>query len=454
MNSMAYWQQMSWGFSFVNCLPFVLLLFFIAVLPFVPAISKWWEKFSNKFYLVAVLAGAGVWLYVGPTGDIAKIGETFLEYTAFLALLGALFVVSGGIHISGAFAGLPYINTMFLGLGGFLASVLGTTGASMILIRPLLRANRLRKYKAHIVIFFIFIVSNCGGVLSPLGDPPLYLGFLRGVHFFWTLRLIPEWALTILVLLFIFHIIDDFIFDKEEMNMRTSLIQEIGLSQKAVHVEGWANVFYLFGILLTVLVSGYWLEPALKSSCGEEQSQIFSKLFQIAAMSLLAFLSYKTTNRKIHFDNQFTFGPIIEVAILFFGIFGSMIPTLALLAAKGKDLALNHPWEYFWMSGVLSSFLDNAPTYLSFATLAAGQNGISPLHLNELAAQSPYLLAAVSCGSVFMGANSYIGNGPNFMVKAIAEYSGVEMPSFGGYMLWSGAILIPTFILVTFVFFG
>ncbi len=454
MENQSYWQSMEQWKAGLNCSPFFLLLFFIAVLPFVPKVNEWWEKLGNKLILSGLCALAGIWLYVAPTGDHGKIWETFLEYAAFLSLLGALFTVSGGIHISGAFAGLPYINTLFLGLGGFLASFLGTTGASMILIRPLLRANRLRKHKTHIVVFFIFIVSNCGGVLTPLGDPPLYLGFLRGVPFFWTFRLIPVWALILLILLFIFHILDDRIFDEEEKNMRVNLIREIEGAERTIHIQGWPNVFFLFAILATILVSGDLIYPGLRESQGEKAAQEISKIFQIFMMTGIGIFSHRMTSPKIHYDNQFSFAPIQEVAVLFLGIFGSMIPTLALLEAKGQSLALAHPWQYFWFSGFLSSFLDNAPTYLSFATLAAGQNGLTADHLGTLAEKFPHLLAAISCGSVLMGANSYIGNGPNFMVKAIAEYMGVKMPSFGGYLLWSLSVLVPVFILVTFVFFG
>ncbi len=453
MNAMAYWQQMGWGLAALHFLPFFLLLFFIAVLPFIPFTAGWWEHMRNKFLTAAVCAGAGIFLYVHPTGDYAKVLDTYLDYLAFLVLLGSLFTVAGGIHITGAFAGLPYINTLFLGLGAVLSSFLGTTGASMVLIRPLLRANQFRRHKSHVIVFFIFIVSNCGGLLTPLGDPPLYLGFLKGVPFWWTFyRLIPIWALTLLILLFIFHLIDDRIFDDEETHVRGSLIQTIQEAKQPIHIEGWANVFCLGGILTTVMLSGYSLNPYLEAHCGAWASTL-SRLIQIAVMLVFAVVSYKRTPLVIHEENQFGFGPIIEVAVLFFGIFGAMIPALTLLEAKGQTIAITHPWAYFWLSGFLSSFLDNAPTYLSYASLAAGQHGLSTAHLGQLADQYPQILAAISCGSVFMGANSYIGNGPNFMVRAIAEQARVKMPSFGGYMLWSGAILIPVFILMTFIFF-
>jgi Na+/H+ antiporter NhaD/arsenite permease-like protein len=430
----------------------VIFLFLIAVFPFIRGTASWWEKPRNKFLSAAVCAGAGVFLYLSPTGDAAKVVDTYLDYLAFLALLGSLFTVSGGIHISGAFAGLPYINTLFLGFGAVLSSFLGTTGASMVLIRPLLRANQLRRHKTHIVVFFIFIVSNCGGLLTPLGDPPLYLGFLKGVPFWWTFRLLPIWSLTLLILLFLFHLIDDRVFDGEEVHIRGSLIQAIQEAKQPVRVEGWRNVFCLGGILLTVLLSGYWLNPWLETH-GVAQAGWISKVCQIGSMLFFALLSYKTTRPSIHEENQFSFGPMIEVAVLFFGIFGAMIPALTILEAKGGTIAVSHPWAYYWLSGFLSSFLDNAPTYLSFAALGAGQNGLSTAHLGDLAEKFPQILAAISCGSVMMGANSYIGNGPNFMVRAIAEQARVKMPSFGGYMLWSGAVLIPVFILITFIFF-
>jgi Na+/H+ antiporter NhaD/arsenite permease-like protein len=452
MDSMVYWQQMSWGMVGLNFLPFGLLLVLIAVLPFISFTAGWWEKMGNKFLTAALCSGSGVFLYLHPTGDVSKIFQTYLDYLSFMVLMGAFFTASGGIHISGAFAGLPYINTLFLGFGGVLASLLGTTGASMVLIRPLLRANQLRRHKSHVVVFFIFIVSNCGGILMPLGNPPLFLGFLRGVPFLWTFRLITEWSLVMLILLFIFHLIDDRIFDGEETHIRGSLIQAIQEAEKPIHVEGWSNVFYLLAIMLVALGSSYWLNPWLEAHWST-QAETVSKLFQIAVMSLLAYLSYKTTAPTIHEENQFSFGPMVEVGVLFFGIFGAMIPSLAILEAKGPTIALTHPWQFFWASGILSSFLDNAPTYLSYAVLAAGQNGINPNHLGDLAARFPNLLAAISCGASFMGANTYIGNGPNFMVRAIAEQARVKMPSFGGYMLWSGAVLIPVFILVTFVFF-
>jgi Na+/H+ antiporter NhaD/arsenite permease-like protein len=453
METFHYWQSLGAAMSLLSVLPFAGLILLIAILPFFPAAACWWEKHLNKFKVALVCAIGGILLYFIPTGDMHKILTTYLEYAAFLALLASLFVISGGIHISGAFAGFPYMNTIFLAIGAVLASLLGTTGASMIMIRPMLRANCHRRHNAHVVIFFIFIVGNCGGLLTPLGDPPLYLGFLRGVPFAWTLHLAPQWVLVNFLLLFIFYIFDAWYFRREEDHMRATLVGEIRKANRKIHIQGWINVLFLLGIMGVILASCYFIYPILARCRGELAAEIGSKIFQVIMMGILACGSYRLTSARIREENEFTFAPIREVAILFFGIFGAMIPALALMAAKSQLLALREPWHYFWMSGSLSSMLDNAPTYLVYATLAAGQNHLSATHLGDLAAQFPSLLAAISCGTVFMGAITYIGNAPNFMVKSVAEHAHVKMPSFGGFMLWSGAILIPIFILQTYVFF-
>ncbi|MDD5676391.1 MAG: sodium:proton antiporter [Kiritimatiellae bacterium] len=439
--------------SLLSALPFAVLILLIAILPFFQSAASWWEQHRNKFKVALVCATGGILLYVIPTGDLNKIGMTYLEYAAFLMMLASLFVISGGIHISGAFAGFPYTNTLVLAIGAVLASLLGTTGASMVLIRPLLRANHQRRHKTHIVIFFIFVVSNCGGLLTPLGDPPLYLGFLRGVPFDWTLRLAPQWLLVNFLLLFVFHMLDTWHFRREEAHMRATFIGEIKQAKKKIHIQGWINVLFLMGITSVILASGYYIHPLLARGWGDPTAEIGSKIIQIIMMGLLAFGSYRLTSERIHHVNEFTFVPIREVTILFFGIFGAMIPALALLEAKSQVLALREPWQYFWMSGILSSCLDNAPAYLVYSTLATNQHHLSALHLGELADQFPSLLAAISCGTVFMGALTYIGNGPNFMVKSMAEHARIKMPSFGGYILWSGAILVPIFILQTLIFF-
>ncbi|MBI2438786.1 MAG: sodium:proton antiporter [Lentisphaerae bacterium] len=453
MEASHYWQDLGAAPALLSALPFAGFILLIAVLPFFPTASAWWEQHRNKFKVALTCAALGILAYFIPTGDLAKIGITYLEYAAFIVMLAALFVIAGGIHISGAFAGFPSSNAAFLAVGAVLASLLGTTGASMILIRPLLRSNRQRRHKAHIVIFFIFTVSNCGGLLTPLGDPPLYLGFLRGVPFDWTLRLTPQWLLVNLLLLVIFYILDAWHFRREEAHLAAALANEIKQAKRKIHIQGWRNVLFLLGIMSVILASGYFIYPALISRHGEYSAEIGSKLIQIVLMGVLAYGSFSLTPARIHHENEFSFAPIREVTILFFGIFGAMIPALALLEAKCQIIALREPWHYFWLSGTLSGFLDNAPTYLVYATLAASQNNLSASHLGALASQFPALLAAISCGTVFMGAMTYIGNGPNFMVKAIAEHARVKMPGFGGYMLWSIAVLIPVFILQTLIFF-
>jgi Na+/H+ antiporter NhaD/arsenite permease-like protein len=442
--------------------PFAILLGMVAILPLMAATEAWWGKNGNKALVAGLCSAAGVVLYLGPTGDWAKLLDTLLEYLTFMALLGSLYVVCGGIHIVGTYSGTPGRNVLFLLGGAVLANLMGTTGASMILIRPLLRANRHRHDNAHIVIFFIFIVSNAGGLLTPLGDPPLYLGFLQGVPFAWTFRLLPQWTFLLTLVLGVFYLVDGRYFARESKELRQTLDQATP-GGRGIQVEGWRNVLFLFALLGVILASGYIIQPAFSRLYGAEVGRLCSEMFQIVLMIGIALMSfdltaphmYKVKGRIIsaYANNDFTTAAIIEVGILFFGIFGAMLPTLAVLQAKGPSLGVEAPWQYFWGSGTLSSFLDNAPTYLTFATLAASKSGVSLRDFSELAARFPRLLEAVACGSVFMGANSYIGNGPNFMVKAIADHSKVKMPSFFGYMLWSMAVLVPIFVIETLVFF-
>ena len=318
----------------------------------------------------------------------------------------------------------PLVNTLFLALGAAVASVVGTTGASMLLIRPVLHTNAERRYVVHTVVFFIFLVSNIGGSLTPLGDPPLFLGYLAGVPFTWTIRLAPMWITTTVLLLAIYFIWDTRVHQKEPPERLALDASKI----KPLRVVGKENLVLLAGIVAATAF--------LSAPCRE------------IAMVALAALSWLRTSEHIHHANHFTLHPIIEVAVIFLGIFATMIPALNILRVRGADLGVNHAWEYFWATGALSSFLDNAPTYLTFLALGQGQN-LTP----EVVGVPHRILEAISAGAVFMGANSYIGNGPNFMVRSIAESRGIKMPSFGGYMLYSGAILIPVFVLVTLVFF-
>ncbi|MCI0408200.1 MAG: sodium:proton antiporter, partial [Acidobacteria bacterium] len=346
----------------------------------------------------------------------------------------------------------PVVNAGVLAAGAILANVIGTTGASMLLIRPVLRANEKRQYQVHIMVFFIFIVSNIGGLLTPLGDPPLFLGFLRGVPFEWTFRLLPYWLLMNAALLVIFYFWDKHRFEGERVSP-TEGSAELLRAREKLNVEGKINVLLLLGVVAVAFgVGRFGGQIGLSSEHARKWAQAIGMGF-FAALSLLM------TRGETHGANRFTFHPILEVAVLFAGIFATMIPALAILEARGGQLGLREPWHFFWATGLLSSILDNAPTYLTFAATASGLMGTEAAHLNQLihaakgGIRGETLLTAVSVGAVLMGANTYIGNGPNFMVKAIAEEAGVKMPSFFGYLKYSVGILIPLFILVTLIFF-
>jgi Na+/H+ antiporter NhaD/arsenite permease-like protein len=415
--------------------PFIAMLVSIAIVPMVA--PNWWDSNRNKVILSVALS-IPVLAVVWPA-DPRLLMHSLLDYFSFLSLLGALFVISGGIHVSGEFAGTPLVNTIFLAVGALLANVIGTTGASMLLVRPYIRANRARKHKAHLIVFFIFVVSNTSGLLTPLGDPPLFLGFLRGVPFQWTLRLFPQWAFVVGLILVVFNVFEQYVFVKEDVETPGALAEDVQ-PHRRLHVEGSINFVYLIGVIAAAILSGYFSWP---------------KGIQEGIMLTMAALSWFTTPKQVHDVNHFHFAPIAEVAALFLGIFITMVPALEILDARAASLNLRHPWQFFWLSGALSSFLDNAPTYLTFSAMASGLVGSRVENLGSLLSTplGERLLIAVSCGSVFMGANTYIGNGPNFMVKSIAERAGIEMPSFGRYMLYSGAILIPIFIVTTLVFF-
>jgi Na+/H+ antiporter NhaD/arsenite permease-like protein len=401
-------------------LPFVAMLLAIAVCPL--WIPHWWESNRSKLIVSAAL-GFPVLVFYGVWHPVALV-RTAEDYLSFIVLLSGLFVISGGILVRGDLIATPTTNATFLGLGAVLASFIGTTGASMLLIRPLLQTNAERTRVKHTVIFFIFIVSNVGGMLTPLGDPPLFLGYLEGVPFAWTFRLWPHWATMVCVLLAVFFVLDSVQYSRESL----AAIRRDRARLEPLRIRGGLNLAWLCGIVLAVaFLRAPWREGLIVG---------------------LAAVSMTTTPKRIRHDNGFSAGPMIEVAVLFAGIFLTMIPALDLLRMRGAELGVRAPWQFFWASGILSSFLDNAPTYLTF--LALGQGLRLPA---DVVGVPTSILAAISVGSVAMGANSYIGNAPNFMVKAIAEEAGVKMPSFFGYMLYSGAILVPLFVGVTLVFF-
>jgi Na+/H+ antiporter NhaD/arsenite permease-like protein len=401
-------------------LPFACLLLAIAVLPL--AAPHFWESNLRKLGVAAVLGTPVLVLYLPARPD--ALVHAAKDYVSFIILLGGLFVISGGILMEGDLEATPRTNATFLGAGAILASFVGTTGASMLLIRPLLQTNRERKHVVHTVVFFIFLVSNIGGCLTPLGDPPLFLGYLLGVPFTWTFRLFVPWLFTTTLLLVIYYIWDVRAHAREAMPDLKRDFYEV----RPLRVAGKDNLAMLGGVLAAVAFLGApWREIVIV---------------------LLSLASYSRTDPELRRANRFTFHPILEVAVLFAGIFVTMLPALHILEARGAELGVREPWQFFWATGALSSFLDNAPTYLTFLALAQGLRLAA-----DVVGVPNALLVAISLGAVFMGANTYIGNGPNFMVRAIAEERGVKMPSFGGYMLYSGAVLIPVFVLVTLVFF-
>jgi Na+/H+ antiporter NhaD/arsenite permease-like protein len=401
-------------------LPFVAMLLAIAVCPL--WVPHWWESNRNKLIASAVL-GLPVLAVYGLRHPDALL-HTAADYVSFILLLAGLYAISGGILLRGDLVATPVTNAGFLALGGILASFVGTTGASMLLVRPLLQTNSERTHVRHTVIFFIFIVSNVGGMLTPLGDPPLFLGYLAGVPFSWTFRLWPQWGAMVVVLIAAFFLIDSVQFSREPL----AAIRRDRARIEPLRVYGGLNAIWLVGVVLAVaFLYAPWREVTIVA---------------LAAVSLWL------TPQRIRRDNGFSTGPMVEVAVLFAGIFLTMIPALELLRLRGDELGVRAPWQFFWATGLLSSFLDNAPTYLTF--LALGQGLRLPAEIVGVPAD---ILVAISVGSVAMGANTYIGNAPNFMVKAIAEEAGVKMPSFFGYMLYSGAILVPLFVAVTFVFF-
>ena len=436
-----------------SVIPFVIMLLCIAILPMVA--GHWWHNNWNKL-IVSMVLGIPVAAYLVIIGHWHKLMHQIVyDYVPFIALLGALFYISGGIVLRGDIRATPVNNTIFIAVGSVLASFIGTTGASMVLIRPLLRTNSERKHVMHTVLFFIFCVSNIGGLLTPLGDPPLFLGYLQGVPFAWTFKLTPAWAFTIIILLIVYYFWDSMALKKESpdaLEMDDTQIAPLSMA-------GQRNFFWLLGMVLTVALVNDKTPPFTLAVENGLISPNNLKLVQVLFMMLLIFLSLKFTPKELREENKFTLHPIQEVAFLFIGIFMTMIPALILLETKGKALGVTEPWQYFIATGAFSSFLDNAPTYLVFLALAKGQL-VPPIGQGELAgfvlatrsASTQIILAGISLGAVFMGANTYIGNAPNFMVKSIAEEQGIDMPSFGKYMLYSFGILIPVFALVIFIF--
>ena len=423
-------------------IPFVLMLLSIAILPLIPATAHLWERPRNQLILALVLGvPVALWFILG--GDPLRVVHALVEYVQFIALLFALFVVSGGIFLKGDLAARPTTNTAFLGIGGVLASFIGTTGAAMLLIRPILNTNSERRFKAHTVIFTILVVANCGGLLTPLGDPPLFLGFLRGVPFTWTFNLLPEWLFVNVCLLITYYLLDSRMYAREDAkDLARDETQKVPLG-----IEGKLN-FVWFGMVIFAVA----LLPSLDLHAIEEGHAGVMAYIPVReiVMFAAAALSYFTTQREIRFGkNEFTWAPIQEVAALFIGIFLTMMPALEYLARVAPSLPLNKV-TFFVFSGGLSAMLDNAPTYVTFFEMAAQLPG-EPRIGNAPGVPEMFLIA-ISLGSVFCGAITYIGNGPNFMVKSVAEKGGVPMPSFGGYMVWTFRYLVPILVGMVMIF--
>lgn len=429
-----------------SLIPFGIMLLMIAIGPLVA--EKWWESNINKL-IVSLFLGVPTAVCLIMGGMVHDLEHQVLfDYVPFIVLLLALFVITGGIHLSGDIKAKPWVNTLFLGIGYILASLMGTTGAAMLLIRPIITTNQQRKHTVHTILFFIALVANCGGLLTPLGDPPLFMLFLRGAPFTWFLSMLPEWAFTGALLLIIYYFVDRYYYAKEDW---TNLAND-SLEYEKLRLTGSINFVYLIGVILSVAFINEGTIPQM----GEEDAPLWLKFLREIVLLSLTGLSLYTTKKEVRYtQNKFTWAPIIEVAVLFLGIFTTMTPALAYLKAHAAELGLNTPWQFYYSTGMLSSFLDNTPTAVAFHSVATGLTAeqMTAFACPTVAGIPEILLKAISLGAVMFGAMTYIGNGPNFMVKAIAEESGIKMPSFFGYVLkFSLVVLLPIYIIVQLIF--
>jgi len=418
-------------------IPFVVMLLCIAVLPLIPHVGEWWEHNLHKLYVSLILGvPVGLWLCFHGMGHELE-HQMIYDYVPFILLLMALFVTTGGICIRGDLMATPTTNTLILGLGWGLASFMGTTGAAMLLIRLLLSTISQRKYKVHTVLFFIAIVANCGGLLSPLGDPPLFLLFQKGTPFMWWMQnMLPEWALTGALLLIIYFLIDTYYYRKEPLEHREADARET----KKLQFSGLINIFWL----LCVIASTMFINSTYIPAMGAHDAPWYLKLLREWCFILIIAASWLTTKKQVRVNNNYSWTPILEVACVFLGIFATMTPALMFL--QQHPLPVHKAWEFVYCTGALSAFLDNAPTAMVFHATATT---IDVPGVELVAGIAPEFLKAISMGAVFFGALTYIGNGPNFMVKAIAEQEGIEMPSFFGYMIkFSLVILLPVYVIV------
>ena len=471
-----------------SVIPFIGILLSIALFPLL-APSFWHHHYPKVTVFWSVVFAAPFIIAYGDVATYEILYVYLIDYIPFIILLWGLYTVSGGILLRGTLVGTPVVNTLLILIGTVLASWMGTTGAAMLLIRPIIRANAGRKTKMHIIIFFIFLVANIGGSLTPLGDPPLFLGFIHGVPFFWTFKILPHMLFMVVTLLVIFYVLDTIIWRREKGGLEVK--HESG-EVEPLKLEGYHNFLFLGGILFGVLLSGSWRPGEITILGIDVGLQNLTRDGIIVCMGVLSLITTAKITRR---DNGFSWEPIREVAYLFAGIFMCIVPALAMLRAglEGQlafiTNAVKEPWHYFWITGTLSSFLDNAPTYLTFFNSALGslklpEEIVNPLlsgmalepgavsaavaKLNLPPEQSQHLidnllsgagdkfifiLKGISAGAVFFGANTYIGNAPNFMVRSIAEENRIKMPSFFGYMIWSFGILGGLFVFVTWIFF-
>lgn len=422
-------------------IPFGVMLLTIAVAPLL--FEHWWEKNRNKLIFTLLLSIPTVAFLCWFGMSKAVTHQMLYDYVPFIMLLLALFVVTGGIRISGDISATPAVNTSMLAIGWMLASFMGTTGAAMLMIRPLLQINQQRKHRVHTVLFFIALVANCGGLLTPLGDPPLFLLYLRGAEFTWfTHALLPQWAFVGVVLLIVYAVWDMYLFRREPLELRRRDEEE----HEPIRIKGSINFLWLAGVIAAVV----FLNRAYIPEMADHHAPLYVQFLREIVLLALVVLSLLTTKRAVRHENHFEWGPIAEVAILFVGIFVTMTPALRYLGEHAGALGLTEPWQFYYATGTLSSFLDNAPTAVALHQVAVGLGVSGP----DVVANVPAaLLKAIALGSVFFGAMTYIGNGPNFMVKAIAESEGVQMPSFFGYMIrFSLIVLLPIYILVQLIF--
>ncbi|MFC2324183.1 MAG: sodium:proton antiporter [Bacteroides sp.] len=420
-------------------IPFVLMLLSIAIGPVVA--GHWWEKNINKLVVALVLGIPTAIILIAQGFGHELQHQIVFDYIPFVLLLGGLFTVTGGIRLSGDIRATPGVNTLFLGIGAILASLMGTTGAAMLLIRPVLETNKQRKHTVHTVLFFIAIVANAGGLLTPLGDPPLFLLYLRGAPFTWFLKLAPEAFIIDIVLLATYYIMDRINYAKESVKDIARDVTEV----KPLRLEGAVNFIWLLGIVASVAFINEQYIEVIKTGSP------YWKFLREGAIILMMVLSLITTKRKVREANRFTWDPILEVAFLFIGIFITMTPALIFLQEHASSMGLHSPLHFFFATGALSGFLDNAPTALAFHSVASGLPEAAGV--SYVAGIPEILLKAISMGAVLFGSMTYIGNGPNFMVKAIAEAEGIKMPSFFAYMYkFSLIILLPLFAIIGILF--